>query len=154
MPSHFATLSCSGAGLLEQLVLRPHQADGRLWLEDAQGHAVGFVSVDARSWWRGRVLTVHEAFEEPVVFRVRRCWGLWARWRVADADGELVGTVAGARLLDHWGRVLFRRLGRTYVTADGALAAEWQTGRLVYHPAVQHEPFSKMLLLAVVLVAG
>lgn len=154
MPPHFATLSRAKAGLLEQplLCLRPGE-DGRLWLFDGDGVAVGFMRAEAWSWWRGGVMAVHEAFEEPVVFRVRRCWSLWPRWSVVDADDELVGTVGGGRLVDLWGRVQFRQLGRTFVLPNGALAAEWREGQLLLQPAVRDEPFSKMLLLAAVLVS-
>src|SRR5262245_51282264 len=96
MPSHFASKEAARpAGLLEQPTLRLSAADGRgrRLLTDEAGGAVGFAE-EARAWWPwGRTIWVHEAFEEPVVFRVRRLWRLWPRWRVLDADGEEVGTV-------------------------------------------------------------
>jgi hypothetical protein len=155
MPSHFATLSSSVPGLLEQPQLRVRPADdsGRRWLEDGQGHVVGFACTVRRPWWARAALAVHEAFEEPVVFRVRRLWTFLPRWRVVDADDEVVGTVGGSWLLDHWGRGVFLRRGRAY-EKDGIVAAEWHDGRLILHPAVQQEPFWKMLLLASVLVGG
>jgi hypothetical protein len=161
MPSHFASPSAAKtAGLLEQTVLRLLRPDaaGRRRLADADGTPVGVVDL-APGWW-GFVLTlwVREAFEEPVVFRVRRAWSLRRRWRVEDADGEAVGTVAGPRLLSRGGRVLFRRIqgGRAFELLGGDAAAEWVPedggGQLTLLPVVRDEPFWKMLLLAAVLV--
>jgi hypothetical protein len=161
MPTHFASKEAARtAGLLEQPTLRLHApgAGGRRLLSDDKGAAVGF-AVEVRAWWPwGRSLCVHEAFDEPVVFRVRRLWSLRPRWRVVDADGEEVGTVGGPALRDRWDRVLFRRVdgGRAFELVQGGPAAEWLAngdgGRLALHAAVRDDPFWKMLLLAAVLV--
>jgi hypothetical protein len=154
-------------GLLEQpvLVVRPVDASGRAIVEDATGKPVGFAHRHTgRPWWLrwlGVPLAVHEVEEEPVVFRARRLWTMLPRWRVQDAENETVGTVAGTWLLDKWDRPILRRrptgASGTVETTDGRLAAEWAPvsdgTRVVFHPAVQNEPFVKMLLLAAVLVA-
>jgi len=162
MPTHFASKEAARqAGLLEQPTLRllgPNER-GRRLLTDETGDVVGFAE-EVRPWWPwARSLWVHEAFEEPVVFRVRRLWALRPRWRVLDADGEEVGTVGGPVLLDRWDRVVFRRVaaGRVFELADGGgTAAEWVAngdgGRLALQAAVRDDPFWKMLLLAAVLV--
>lgn len=152
MPTYFAgTAETRAAGLLEQATLRLSgpDASGRRTLADADGRSVGFVDL-ARRWW-GRTLWVHEAFEEPVVFRLRRRWTPWPRWRVFDADGEEVGTVGGAWLCDRWGRPAFRRQGQRFDFPAGGPAAEWDGERLALGPAVRDDPFWKMLLLAAVL---
>src|SRR5262245_55954456 len=98
------------ADLLEQpaLWLVPHEV-GQL-LHDDTGAAAGLVRVRRRGWWGfGRRLSVHEAFEQPVVFRMRRLLTLWPRWLVEDAEGEKVGTVGGVCVRDRWDRVIFRR---------------------------------------------
>lgn len=161
MPTYFASKEIARPmGLLEQqsLLLRPPDQAGRRLLCDATGDVVGFVR-QVQSWWAlGRSFWVHEAFEEPVVFRVRRTWTIRPRWRVVDADGEEVGTVGGASLRDRWDHVVFRRTddGRLFELTSGTAAAEWldegDGGRLILHAAVRDDPFWKMLLLAAILV--
>src|SRR3954468_2267815 len=114
MPTHFATKEAARpAGLLEQptLRLRRPDASGRTAISGDDGAAVGFAQEVRSGWPWGRTFWVHEAFEEPVVFRVRRLWTLRRRWRVIDADGEEVGTVGGAYLRGRWNEVVFDRGG-------------------------------------------
>jgi hypothetical protein len=159
MPTHFTFReSARQAGLLEQTTLRLSRPgpSGRRPLCDAAGDVVGFVR-EERGWPWGRTFWVYEAFEEPLVFGVRRLWRLRPRWRVVDADGEEVGTVGGEGLLDRWDHLLFRRAeGGVFALAGGGAAAEWRPdgdgGRLVLHEPVRDDPFWKMLLLAAVLV--
>lgn len=156
--------SIAQVGLLEQpvLLLAPSDSTGRLWLEDSFGERVGFAIREPKLWrpaWWPATLAVHEAFEEPIVFRTQRQWTIWPRWLVLDSENEVIGTVGGMYLWDRWERVVFRRVGRrAFVTADGMPAAEWTHEgnriRLVLHAAVQAEPFAKMLLLSAVLVSG
>jgi hypothetical protein len=161
MPMNFASPEAiRQAGLLEQPALRllPPDGAGRRRIADGAGDAVGVVDVARGPWGWGRTFWVREAFEEPVVFRVRRAWTLRGRWRVEDAEGEEVGTIAGTRVLNHWGHTVFRRVegGRAFVLTGGDAAAEWVTegagGRLTLRPVVRDDPFWKMLLLAAVLV--
>jgi hypothetical protein len=164
--AHFVDVRVTG--LLEQPVLHLAAASpaGRRSIEDAVGQGVGFAlrrPLGPR-WLRFLfpALLVHEADEEPVVFQVRRAWTLWPRWLVIDAEGERVGTVAGAWLLDRWDEPAFRHLrvadgaGGVFESPAGQKAAEWSRGgdrlRLVFHAPVQDEPFLKMLILARVLV--
>jgi hypothetical protein len=148
-------------------VLLVSRADpaGRRCLEDALGQPVGFAWRPKRGprWLRRWLapLLVHEADEEPVVFQVRRAWTPWSRWLVADADGDLVGTVAGPWLLDRHDHPALRHVraadgaGGVFEDRDRRRAAEWSRGdptRLVLDAAVQDDPFLKMLILAAVLV--
>jgi hypothetical protein len=170
MHTNFARFPDARApGLLEQPVLLVAPADpaGRRWIEDSQGQVAGFAwrpSLGPR-WlrWLLRTVVVHEADEEPVVFQVQRQWTLLPRWLVADADGEVVGTLAGAWLLDRWGDAVLRCCpradgsGGVFEANDGQKAAEWSTGgdrlHLVFHPLVHNDPFLKMLILAALLLA-
>jgi hypothetical protein len=169
MPSNFVRFAdVQATGLLEQpvLLVRPADDSGRRWLEDAQGQAVGFAwHSPLLPWWlrwSRRPLTVHETDDEPMVFQVQRQWALLPRWQVADADGEVVGSVAGAWLLDRWEQPLLGRRrapdgGGTFAPSGGQKAAEWSREgdrlRLVFYPPVQDEPFLKMLILASVLLS-
>jgi hypothetical protein len=161
MSIHFASRDTDRQrGLLEQdtLLILSADAEGRRWIEDGNGHTVGFARTTNRWWPWGFTLAVHESFEEPVVFQVRRLWTFLPRWIVFDAEGESVGVVAPARVRDRWDRVLFRRIGGCrFVTMEGVPAAEWsedgERGRLLLHDAVRDDPFGKMILLAAVLVS-
>jgi hypothetical protein len=118
---------------------------------------------EAPPWWwpfDNRVLAVHEYEDEPLLFTVRRCWGLVSCQEVRDAEGHRVGTLAGSRVRNRFGRKLavlcregrgtwaFRGLGGeplARVTGD-------ERGRQVaFGPGVEGDPFAKMLLLAAVL---
>ncbi|HZT81381.1 MAG TPA: hypothetical protein VFA26_14220, partial [Gemmataceae bacterium] len=89
----------------QTLLLGPWAAGGRAVVAPATGRPLGVVRRQraARPWWlrwlAGPVLAVHEADDEPLLFTVRRAWGLGRR-EVCDADGRLVGRLRGDRLLD------------------------------------------------------
>jgi hypothetical protein len=118
-------------------------------------------------WWRRwltrRVLEVHEHEDDPLLFTVRRCRTILPWHEVRDADGRRVGFLLGGRVGDRAGqRVAVRqRLGdgetQVFRTPDGRTLAEVSGDegglRLSFAPAVAHDPFAKMLLLAAVLLA-
>jgi hypothetical protein len=152
------------AGLLEQetLVLR-HADDGRRLLHAATGEPVGFARRRPGGLlfgWPGPTLEVREQEESPLVCTVRRTLSLWPRHEVRDAEGELVGVLAGALVLDRWLRAALRvraqEGGGQFLDGHGRVAARWADTRgerrLELLPEVQHDPFAKMLVLAAVLV--
>jgi len=153
------------AGLLEQaeLVARPG-GDGRRLLVGAGGQPVGFSRWQGRVLWRGwpwSALGVHEQEQGPLVFTVRRLLSVAPRREVRDADGELVGVLAGRRVLDRWRRpaMRLRRDGKggQLLDGQGQPLAAWSDGpggaRLELFPPVWHDPFAKMLILAAFLTA-
>jgi hypothetical protein len=116
----------------------------------ACGATVGFAR--RRRGWLLPVVEVREQEESPLVCTIRRCFTLWPRHEVRDADGELVGVLAGQWLLDRWQRAVMRLRGMEFVDVQGAVLARWDRRdgavRLELLPAVQDEPFAKMLILA------
>jgi hypothetical protein len=155
--------------MLEHRVLILHPWDPfteRLPIVAESGSPLGFACWQrsgAAAWWRWLarpVLAVHEQGDEPLVFTVRRSWGLLPRREVLDADGNRVGMLQGAFLLDPGGRRLGHRereaLGGRTVFRDRAgrtLAELTQDGglHLTFNAEVENEPFAKMLLLAAAL---
>jgi hypothetical protein len=109
------------------------------------------------AWW-GRlgpaVLAVHELEDEPLLFTVRRAWGLWPHRQVRDADGHAVGGLRGKAVLDARGRPLALAEHRVFRGRGGEELAELvpQGGglRLTFHAGVR-DPFLRMLLLAAAL---
>jgi hypothetical protein len=167
-----ATPLAAGAGLLEQpaLLLRPAGAGWELARADG-GEAVGAARWRRarRPWWRrlGRpVLAVHERqgpAEEPLVFTVRRCWSLLPWRAVRDAEGLPVGLILGPRAYNRFGRpvaVLEAEGGEApaFRAPDGRALARVNPAeggmRVAFAAEVAHEPFVKMLLLAVALFAA
>jgi hypothetical protein len=142
----------SPPGLLEQavLLLRPAD-DGRLLLAGS-GEVAGFAR---RRGWLWPLVEVREQEESPLVCTIRRRVTLWPRHDVRDADGELVGVLAGRWVLDRWQRLAFRVRGKEFADAQGDVLGRWAERdgelRLELLPAVQHEPFTKMLILAALL---
>src|SRR2546423_4315547 len=59
--------------------------------------------------WRGPSLAVHEAIDEPLLCTIRRGFCPWTTWKVRDADGCLVGSVAGPRLFGQHHELLATR---------------------------------------------
>jgi hypothetical protein len=153
-------------GLLEQTVLlvRPLDPSGRRMLLAETSQPVGFACWSGqRPWWRRwlrPVLAVHEHEEQPLVFTVQRSLTLLPKRDVLDAENERVGVMALPWLLDRWGRpiVEVRQVQRgkcEFLGAERQVLGEWsvvgEALRLEFKPAVQHDPFVKMLLLAAVL---
>jgi hypothetical protein len=151
-------------GMLErnELLLRPRNGSGTQTIADPQtGIVLGLArwlgQADHR-WWRwlrGTHLSVHEADDEPLVFTVRRGWGLWQRTEVCDADDHPVGSLRGAALHGRDGRTVAlvepAAGGILFRGGSGQELARWTAGpegaRLVFCPDLQ-DPFLKMLLLA------
>lgn len=166
-----ATANSSGVaipdrGLLEQpsLLLRPADRDGWRDIEAGSGEVAGFALWQESGPWRGwpwSWLAVHEEEESPLVFTVRRRLAVLPRREVRDAEGDLVGVLAGKWILDRWERpALAMRVGEggegEIVDLSSQVLATWsrhgQDVRLVFALGVQHDPFAKMLLLAAVLL--
>lgn len=141
-------------GLLEQPRLRVGRLPGPVHC--AEGGVAGHVRLE-REGWAGLLLgpscMVHEGGEEPLVFVIRRCWSLWPRWSVVDADEELVGTVGGPWVLGRWDEPLLSagRDGK-FVTPAGVEMGHWDGRELAFAPGSAGEPFLRMLMLAAVLV--
>ena len=160
--------------MLEQpaLLLRPwsRAAGGvrsRAVLDAATGAALGVARELPSDWpvglrWLvGPVVAVYESEDESLLCRARGALGFRPRsWRVADADGQLVGRVRNRRgpnpsvaVLDRWGRTVAtgRVAAATSLVADGVeLARIQQDGdgvRLTFGAFVDGNPFVRMLLL-------
>jgi hypothetical protein len=155
-----------GDGLLEQPALRLPRGAGAV--AGADGAAVGDVRWRRarRPWWRrlGRpVLAVHERQgpgDEPLVFTVRRCWGLLPWREVRDADGVTVGFLLGPRVCNRFGRrvaALDREGGPAFRSPDGRALAHLRAAegevQVAFEAELVNEPFVKMLLLAAALLA-
>jgi hypothetical protein len=151
---------------------------GELWLPPADGPVARTIAAAAggpalgSARWLGRpgpwwwplarpLLEVREDDDEPLLFTVRRCWGLTCRYEVCDADGQRVGLLSGSSLRDCFGsRLAMRRIdgpgGEVFLDPKGRLLAEVQAEgkglRLRFGEAVAGNPFAKMVLLAAVLV--
>jgi hypothetical protein len=137
---------------------------------DEAGEAIGFVRQPPPriprwlSWLSRRTIEVYEAPDGSLVFALRRAWGWRGGWQLLDADERLVGTLRGRVMLDGFGHFLAamepvdeagraqflafegRQLGRYAVDGDGT--------QLIFAPALEGNPFAKMLLLGAVLVGG
>jgi hypothetical protein len=138
------------SGLLEQAVLVVRAEGDRRVLLTASGDEVGYTRWQQRGWWRGgpwSVLALHEHEQSPLVCTIRR--RLLPRHEVRDAEGELVGVLAGAHVLDRWDRVVMWRDDSGFVGEHGEVLARWSGGRLELLPLVQRDPFAKMLIVAV-----
>jgi hypothetical protein len=155
------------SGLLEQpALLLGRPAGPRRGLYTSAGVAVGFAewrpSVPGWLGWLRPVLFVHEELDQPLLCSVQRSLVLLPRREVLDAEQERVGVVAWPWLLDRWGqpviearatpgrKVLFLGLGRQML---GDCLRRGDGLRLEFAPAVRHDPFLKMLLLAAALHA-
>ena len=144
----------SEAGLLEQaaLVVSPSDSFGRRPLLGPDGREVGYAVWRRRSWWRGFTLAVHERRDSPLVFTVARRW-LWPlRREVRDAEGELIGELAGGRVLDRWGDTVMRREREHVADMVGVVLATWSQSEAGLHlefgSAIRSDPFACMLVLA------
>jgi hypothetical protein len=145
------------------LVLRPGAAPGAREIVAADtatplGHAWW---VRPGGWLARPILAVHEHEDRPLLFTVRRCWGLWPVREVRDAEGRRVGFVSGRQVRDRYGRrvaqarPLADRTGYVFLDPEGQALADLGPGQggphLTFRPEVAHDPFAKMLLLAAAL---
>ena len=89
------------------LLVRPSDPSGvRAIVDTATRKPLGYARPGRRPWWGlgPAVLEVHEQEDEPLLFTLRRGWGLTPRHEVRDAEGMPVGLVDGRFLRDGWGR--------------------------------------------------
>jgi hypothetical protein len=114
------------------------------------------------SWLAQPTLDVFENEDEPLVFTVRRLWGLSSKWEVRDADGQRIAEVRHGLVLDafdqFWARLersadgsTIRFLGHSQELARATWSEEGI--RFAFAPPVESYPLVKMALLAVVLIA-
>jgi hypothetical protein len=156
-------------GLLEQpvVVLRPTDAAAARPIACPQtGQLLGCARRQpqgGRSWWRllaPAVVAVYEQQDEPLVFTIRRGWGLRPRHEVRDADDHPIGILHGPRIVNAHGRTL-AVLGpgeepgcQVFRAPAGAELARVTPGPdgvcLAFAPDLL-DPFVKMLLLAAAL---
>jgi len=151
-----------------ELLLQPRNGSGTQTIADPEtGTIVGlarWLGQEDRPWWRwlkATHLSVHEADEEPLVFTVRRSWGLWRRTEVNDADDHPVGSLRGAAVRDPYGRTIAlvepAAGGELFRGRAGEEMARWtaspEGAHLVFHSELS-DPFVKMLLLAASLGHG
>jgi hypothetical protein len=162
------------SGLLEQSILVLVRSPTGEWSFHAvSGQAVGFASSGRRRsflrWWSwGRLLWgVHETQDRPLVFTVRRCWGIRPWYEIRDAETRRVGLLLGRLAWDRLGRRVALRVtlveqgtaGRIerFLQPDGTPIAEleWSgaEGRLGFLLPGSENPFTRMLLLAAALLS-
>lgn len=149
------------------LVIRPRTASGvRLIVDGESGAPLGYERWERGTprWWRcwlaRSVQTVREQEDEPLLFTIRRIWGLPPRREVRDAEGQIVGScsLSGRMIHDQFGRpsAAFREADATYRGRSQAVLAELTATaeglRIAFRHEIAGEPFVKMLLLAAALM--
>jgi hypothetical protein len=130
-------------------------------LDGESGALLGYArwEVEPSPWWRRMftrgVVAVHEEEDEPLLFTIRRAWGLIPRREVCDADGQPVGTLLGRLLHDRYGRQLAALENGVFRASDQHSLAELSSTpdglRLTFGEEIASEPFVKMLFLAAAL---
>jgi hypothetical protein len=141
------------------LLVRDGGGGVRAVVDGATGLALGSARPTGAGprWLPGRpVLEVREAGDAPLLFTVRRGWSLAPRHEVRDAEGRLVGTLAGPRVSGRGRPVAVRGADGAYRAADGRVLARVALGKggteVNFSDAVAADPFAKMLLLAAALL--
>jgi hypothetical protein len=116
-----------------------------------------------KRWLWRPTLEVVESEDESLLFTARRLWGWSPAWEVRDADEHPLGRILGASLYDMLGRRLAALTPESggsanVLAADGMVLATLERSdegpRLTFAALVEENPFFKMLLLAVALVAS
>jgi hypothetical protein len=106
-------------------------------------------------------LEVRETDDAPLLFTVHGLWGLFARWEVRDADGNVLGTLCGPLVKDRFGRnlALMERPAPDAARARDNDGQELMTvmrtaegARVTFAGDAEGNPFLKMLLLAAALI--
>jgi hypothetical protein len=145
------------------LLLPPRGASATQAIVDAStGAPLGRARWRGGPWWERLLcptLAVHEHEDEPLLFTVRRCWGLRPRHEVRDAEGRRVGFLQGPRVRNRFGRELAvlrqEEGGAAFRTPDGRSLALLTAGpegvQVAFSTDIDAEPFVKMLLLAAAL---
>jgi hypothetical protein len=140
------------SGLLEQPILRVRSTE----LLDTENQLLGHIYTTPvpglRGWVLGPAYSVHEAYDQPLVFTLSRVWTPFSRWEVRDAEEAVVGWVTPRRVLDRWDQVLFR-LDRDFVlrTPQGWELGVWRDPLLHFATLSNGQPFLRMLMLALIL---
>jgi hypothetical protein len=148
--------------MLERGKLRVRNAnnEGERAIEDAEtAEPLGSARVAIRwlGWLpAGTLLEVREAQDAPLVFTVRRSRMLGTRNRIVDAEGRLVGSLAGSVVVNRAGRWLaalepdgiFRGRGGAMLAR---LVAATNGVEIHFADVIAFDPFAKMLLLAAAL---
>ena len=113
--------------MLEQpaLIVAPADDSGRRIILDLDNREVGFAVWERPSWWQGYTLSIHEREDSPLVFTVARRWMWPFRREVRDAEGELIGELAGRRVLDRWGDAVMLREHEHLTDLLGVVLARW-----------------------------
>jgi hypothetical protein len=173
----FAGFSGTADNMMEQSTLslrpwnspRPGEPGGQVQaIVDGAGETVGFVRQPPPrtprwlNWLSRRTIEVYEAPDGSLVFALRRAWGWRGGWQLLDADERLVGTLRGRVMLDGFGHFLAAiepadKAGHArFLALEGSELGEYALDRngaqLTFAPALQGNPFAKMLLLGAVLV--
>jgi hypothetical protein len=159
--------------MLEQpaLLLRPWTWEDnhrrRPVLNAATGEPLGFVSRRQSlrwpllRWLARRILEVYET-EDASLLLILRGPPLWSRsWEVLDADERHVGMIRGGALWDRYQDFLAQvELGpdgaaARFVSPAGLELASYRAGSdgvlLQFNPALEGDPFAKMIVLGATL---
>ena len=117
-----------------------------------------------RRWFVRPTLEVLETEDEALLCMVRRLAGFRPAWEVCDADGRYVGGIRGPKIVDPFGRAVCLAAAGTgskplsYLTPDGlelaTLSPQDDRQLLTFGPALDGNPFARMLLLAAALAGG
>jgi len=114
-----------------------------------------------RRWLSRETLDVVEAEDEPLVFSVRRLWGLSPKWEVCDADGLRVSVTNRRQVVDSSdGRTFMIQQtgGITFlqIVPAGSVLAHCSSSsneiRVTMAGELNDRPLIKMALLAAILV--
>jgi hypothetical protein len=140
-----------------KLLIRDADSEGSRSIEDAAtGEPLGSARpVERQPRWlpARRVLEVREAEDAPLVFTVQRAWSLLSRYDVRDADGRLIGSIAGVLVASRGDR-RFALCGPdgNISACDGKLLARVirtkKGTEIGFADADVLDPFARMLLLA------
>jgi hypothetical protein len=113
------------------------------------------------AWLQRATVDVFEADEEPLVFTVRRLWGLSPKWEICDADGNRVALVHRGRILDtfgrHWATIESTSDGINFCARDRQFAQARRTTNglhMSFAPDLHEHPLTKMSLLGAILATG
>jgi hypothetical protein len=153
-----------------QLLLGPWTPQGKGRRRAIQapdtGQFLGCVRAPLPSWlsWLGRQFQeVLETEDDSLLMTLWRPWGLARTWEVLDAEERRVGILFRNVLLDSYGRRLALahhqndRHGRFCDVQGNELAAfaRQESGVLLtFHPNLEGNPFTRMIMLGAILSWG
>ena len=140
------------SGLLEQPLLRICSDELLCPLGQPVGQIRCHRPSPGWSWCFPTVWTIHEWFEEPLVFSIRRDWTVVPRWEVRDAENRTIGWVGRRLALDRFEDVLFRVSPQgLFRSPEGIDLGAFTDSILRFGPLTAGQPFVRMLLLAQVI---